>query len=289
MAYSNLARCAQGGYHDGRCRVGSLGSRVLRAVRLDTRLYREVAAQDCTRQAALIVLIAALVSALDRRSLVLIGRVNSGTAPRTSLAEVLEQQNLIPMVGVFTLALLVAWPVWAAGLWMVGSRLSRPDAAPTRCGQVARAIAFAQTPAIVGILIPVLVAVFAVVQGPEAFARSGSSFLRILASTVNTLTGIWVVVGTYLAVRESLRLSDIRALGSLVLVAVSLTLFLSIIVAAVVFAGGFSSRDAPLGLAGLSTFDVMSALSNGFDFNLYLGLVRSFTSATASTVLEAIN
>ena len=61
-------------------------------------------------------------------------------------------------VVVRVLALAVAWPVWAAGLWLVSKRMLAEGSAPG-FGQVARVLAFAQAPGVLGaaILVPTTV------------------------------------------------------------------------------------------------------------------------------------
>ena len=79
-------------------------NRMLRALRLDASLYREVSAPDGdTRQAALVVLLTAVAAGAE------------GVWVSVSGA------------GLIAISHVAAWPVWAAGLWLVGARLRGPN------------------------------------------------------------------------------------------------------------------------------------------------------------------
>ena len=134
-------------------------NRMLRALRLDATLYREVAGPDGdTRQAALVVLLAATGGGAE------VFWLGAGS------------------VGLVAIAHVAAWPVWAAGLWFVGSRLRAPDGEASGFRQVARAIAFAQAPGVFLALSPFLLWT-----------------LEPLWGTVRSLVFVWVLVGTFLA------------------------------------------------------------------------------------------
>ena len=150
-------------------------NRMLRALRLEASLYREVSAADGdTRQAALVVLLTAAAAGAE------------GVWVSVSGA------------GIIAISHVAAWLVWALGIWLVGARLKAPKGDASGFWQVARAIAFAQAP---GVLFAASLVLFWI-SAP-------------LWSTVRTLISLWVLVGTFLAVRETLGLSNGRTLGAL--------------------------------------------------------------------------
>ena len=59
------------------------------------------------------------------------------------------------MVLLSAVAQVVAWPVWAAGVWAIGRRMTRSDRAPG-FRAVARVLAFAQTPVAFVVVIPIM-------------------------------------------------------------------------------------------------------------------------------------
>ena len=265
----------------------SLVARVLRAARLDTSLYREVADHGGIRQALLVVLVTAFVSSLGREFISSITWANYDPARFASLTHVLDQRNLIQKAGISTLILLAAWPIWAAGFWLIGLRLAESDAVPVRLGSVVRAVAFAQAPATVGVLVPILFVVLTALQGQGAFSTTGTSTLTLTTSALHGLIGIWILVGTFLAIRSSLRLSDARTLVAMAFVALCLVPLLSAILAVLSFTAGFTGDDRALGFLGITTFNVMSTATHSLEFNLDLGSILSFTSASVATLREA--
>ena len=212
-----------------------LVSRMLRALRLDSTLYREVAAPDGdTRQAALVVLLTAAAAGAEA---VWIGASGAGLIAITHMA---------------------AWPVWAAGLWFVGARLRVPAGEASGFRQGARAIAFAQAPGVFFALSLVLFWIPAPLWG-----------------TVRTLVSVWVVVGTFLAVRETLGLSNGRALGALFAVGAAIAVLLG---PAITFVTVWALWPQ------FSMGTIVATRSYGvLDFTLGLGLIR----AVARLVLPA--
>ena len=119
-------------------------NRMLRALRLDPTLYREVAGPGgSNRQAAVVVVLAALGTgaAVATRA---IDSLAWGIERYGSFEGEVLQTVYVAMV--IAIAHMVAWPVWAGGFWLVGARLGDRDAEAPEFGQVARAIAFAQAP-----------------------------------------------------------------------------------------------------------------------------------------------
>ncbi|MCY3957008.1 MAG: hypothetical protein OXG65_01815 [Chloroflexi bacterium] len=200
-------------------------NRMLRALRLDASLYREVSAADGdTRQAALVVLLTAAAAGTE------------GLWVSASGA------------GLIALTHVAAWPAWALGIWLIGARLKAPNGEASGFWQVARAIAVAQAPGVFFALGPVLF----VTLGP-------------LAGTVRSLVFVWVLVGTFLAVRESVGLSNGRTLGVLIAVGAAIAVLLG---PAIIFVSVWA-------LWPQVTMGPMVALTSYglFDFNLGLGLI----------------
>ncbi len=213
--------------HDG------LADRVVRALRLDPTLYREVAAPGGDSwQAAVVIVIAAVVSGLSWGAVEFTGLLGSSAAASTDWGAVVAQYA-VPIA----LAHLIAWPVWAIGLWVFGTRWTGPDREPPWFGQVARALAFAQAPAVLGVLYVLLVAVVAVARGPEGL-RSG--VLWVTGFWLLVLTQVWVLAATFLAVREALGLGNGWTLAALVTVGLAIGAVAGLIV---MLLSGIAGRD----------------------------------------------
>ena len=222
----------------------NLVAQMIRAARLDPSLYRDVAAPSgSTRQAAVVVLITAAVSGLYWGALSIPGLVLSDPAVAADAGAVLAQ-FAVPTIGFSAIAQVCAWLIWSAGLWLVGARLAAP-AGPVRAfWPLARALAFAQSPAVFGVVTVALALVVGPIFGTEALK---ASFVLMLMWSVQAAVGVWVLIATFLAVRETLGLSTGRTLGSLSLVGLAISGLVSFSVVALVIAG---ARDA-LGLTGL--------------------------------------
>lgn len=213
----------------GTARSGSLAGRMVRALQLDPALYREVAGPEgSTWQAAQVMLLAAVSNGL--------------VAGAAVTAYVLERSSGWPYEGVHfetfrttaagifwirAIATTLAWPVWSAGLWLVSRRLTDPGEAPG-IQQIARLIAFAQTPTILGYLIIFPIVVGGAVLGPEALFGLGLFYYALFASPASFAVVTWVLIGTFLAVRAGLGLSSGQALGSLAVVGVAIAALLGV-------------------------------------------------------------
>ena len=231
-------------------------SRVVRALRLDATLYREVAAPGAsTEHAALVVVLAAAGYAYAAAAASLAGWLNFGQQGFTTIQSnawiVAHFENAAVVVR--ALAVLAAWPVWAAGMWLVTRRLKGPDHGLPSFGQVARAIAFAQCPGMSGalLLVPVTVATafaFPVIPANLDVLRAplANPWLGILVYVGWGLVLIWVFLGTMLAVRESLGLSFGQAFGALVAVATGHAVLVALIltIASVIAAAAGAIPDA---------------------------------------------
>ena len=272
---------------------GGPGSRVIRALRLDPTLYREMAACNVgTWQAVLVVLLAAAGVGLA-----------AGARYQWHFVAALRLQMdglntdwqyfdrlWIQIVSLNTAAQVVAWPTWAACVWMIGRYVVAPGG-NAKFLVVARALGFAQAPGVFAAVVPFFLPLFGmaaeivVPYEPYSDATGLAThrvlvIVRALGLSVQSLLSVWVMVGTYLAVRETLRLSNGRALGTLLVAGTSVAVLLGIIVAAVAIATPPSVVDsgqpdlAALGLTGRGDrYGISDAgsLAGGLDFNLNIG------------------
>lgn len=244
-----------------------------RALRMDPSLYREVAESgNSTWQAALVVVLTAAASgsAWDTES----AHVLATAEPAYVDLNGMRADFGVP-AGVRALAHLAAWPVWAACLCAVGRRFGSSNRS-LGFGQVARVLAFAQAPGLFAVLSAILAA-----SSTRALLAPDVSPLVLLAVGARTVVGVWLLLGTILAIREVLGLSYGRTLAALVglgvglsLVAVLLGLFVESVVRGGV-GGWFYVRSSP------SVFDI----SHGLDFNLGLGL----TDAVAGHLFRLVD
>lgn len=230
--------------------------RVVRALRLDPTLYREVAAPGAsTEQAALAVVLAAAGYAYAAAAASLASWLNFGQQGFTTIQSnawiVTHFENAAVVVR--ALAVLAAWPVWAIGMWLVARRLTGRNRGLPNIGQVARAIAFAQCPGILGALLLVPVTVATAFAFPEIPANPdvlrdplAIPWLEVLVYLGWGLVLAWVSLGTMLAVRESLGLSFGQAFGALVAVATGHAVLVALLltIATVIAAAAGAIPDA---------------------------------------------
>ena len=274
--------------------------RMLRAVRLDATVYREVAAPGAsTEQAALALMLAAVGFSLASVAAGLAGWLNSsgGTMPvEANVAFVMDLQN--GRVIARAVALMAAWPVWTAGLWLVSKRLAPPGGQPPGYGQVARAMAFGQVPGVFGVvllvLISIVVALFLSSIPAFAYFSDGRVPLPLPALVLVVRAGwialeVWVFIGTFLAIREGLGLSGGQTLGALVIVGASLAVLLGLLVTVVsVIAAAVGAIPLAIGrgphvVAALDgsaplqyvVSEIPKAAAFGLDFNLVTGISRN--------------
>ena len=245
---------------------GGLFSRMFRAMRLDPTLYREVAAPSgSTWQALAVVVIAAAVSGLSWGAMTLAALARSRTAGMDLGTS--ATQALIPVAEVCAVAQIVAWPVWATGLWILGTRWTSPDREPPWLGAVVRALAFAQAPAVFGAVAVLIVAAIGFALGHEGL-RTG--FLRVVVYWLLVVIQAWVLAASFLAIREALGLSSVRTVAALVIVGLTIAVLFGIVVVVLTGIGGRESvglkDNYDLGFRddGPSAMDV----ARGFDFNL---------------------
>lgn len=248
----------------GRTREG-MARRLTRALRLDSTLYREATSPGSgVWQATAVIVIMAVISQIRWGTAWFVDSVGSDTDGMDIGAAI--AQSSIPSAVITGLAYLAAWPVWAAGFWIVGTLWGTSSRPPPRFGHVARALAFAQVPAFLGVLYVLLVVIVGLAGGAEGL-RSG--FFWLTGFWLSAAIGAWVLAGTFLAVREALGFSNARTLAALVAVGLVIAALLGLVV---VLLSGVAGREF-VGLhddgAGF-TQDGASALNFaiGLDFNL---------------------
>lgn len=241
----------------------SFFNRLFRALRLDPTLYREVATADHgTLQAVLIVVLTSAASGIawGARTFHFIERNEPALVMMdTPMAEVGV------MVLLSAVAQVVAWPVWAAGVWAIGRRTIGSDWAPG-FRAVARVLAFAQTPVAFVVVIPIMAGAFWLGRvDPDGV---GKAPLGLLASSVWSVVTVWVLIGTFLATREALGLGNGRTLVTLCGAGVGAGIVAVLVGAAVssVSRGGNLDYATAYWRGTPSGFDVAS----GSDFNLGL-------------------
>ncbi len=277
---------------------GGLVRRTIRALSLDSDLYREVSAPVAsTRQAVLIVTLAAVGAGLGESGRTLLSMLR--VAPFERRTELLLWHTFVdetlPIAALHAAVHLAAWPVWAAALWIIGKRLVSGDSQTPRFGSIARGIAFAQAPGLLLILTPVLVRAFVPIIGLATdpatdIARWGFVAGQLppsLDSGFRTFIAGWVLIGTYLAARESLGLNNGRTLVAMLAAGFAIAVLMGILAMAIALAvpsppwtfNPALSSDAFLGIGGsgpLATFSIEQALPIALSFDFNLGLIDGF-------------
>lgn len=252
---------------------GGLIRRVGRALQLDPRLYREVAGPGAsTWQAALVVVLTAGISGVGWGAGAFHLLATGEPAVRYMTQLVAE---FSAVAGLSALVHVAAWPVWAAGLWVVGRRFAPRDWAPG-FWQAARVLAFAQAPGLFAVLIPI-VAGSLWLGRVDPDVEEGSP-LGLLVFGIRATVGVWILLGTFLATHEVLRLSYGRTLGALVGVAAGVGFFAVLLGIIVTRVSNWENHAWVDSLGTPSVFDV----THGFDLNLGL----SFSDAAVGFVLR---
>lgn len=182
-----------------------LVNRMVRAAKLQRAVYAEVAADiTATRQAVAVVVITALAAFISDQ----IG------PPDLAWLGVPAEDGGGSSLGILLLIIgpivaIIAWLVWSVVAWYVGTRMIAHDRKDVEFLEVARAIGFAQTPSVLGVTL----------------------FIPVLGLIVQVGVFFWVLATGFVAIRESMRLTDGQAVGTMVVgvlafLAVSLTLSL---------------------------------------------------------------
>jgi hypothetical protein len=165
--------------------MGQLLDRMIRAARLDAKIYTEVEADAAaTRQALLIVLLYSICSGIG-----------------FGFADLLTLGTEYFFIRMFTVLVgaLVFWLLWSRLIYFIGTTLFRGPKAPWRSiatyGELLRSIGFAATP---GVLM-----IFAFIPFP-------------LGGIITIVAAVWMFTATVIAVRQALDFSTGRAISSCV-------------------------------------------------------------------------
>ena len=151
--------------------------RMIRAARLDKKLYRAVAAQKGEMtEAILVILLVALATG--------IGTGSAGIFSRDFGHGV---EGLVSGI----ISVFVSWVLWSYVTFAVGKYAFEVDTTP---GAVMRSIGFAQSPAVLNIF----------------------GGLPIIGPWISGIALLWSLVASFVATREVLRLDDTRTLVAVV-------------------------------------------------------------------------
>lgn len=155
--------------------AGTLIERAIGALRLDAATYEEVEADATAMNQAMLVVVVASIAAG-------IGTSASGAG------------GIAGVIGA-TIGALVAWFVWAATVYFIGTRLLPGPNTQADLGQLLRTTGFAAAPGAIGIL--------GVIPG--------------IGGLISTVAGLWQLAAMVVAVRQAL---DYESTGRAVLVCV---------------------------------------------------------------------
>jgi hypothetical protein len=135
--------------------------RIVRAMKLDPKLYEEVEAdRNATGQAMAVVVLGSIAAGIGH-----LGGQMEFTGPIMAI-----------------LTAILAWAIWAAVTWVLGTRLLQEPQTKADVGELLRTLGFASAPG--------LIRVFGIVPG-----------LRWLVAIV---AGVWTIVAMVIAVRQAL-------------------------------------------------------------------------------------
>lgn len=164
----------------------TLGERMVRAARLDPHLYEEVEAdRSLTGQAAMVVVLAAVATGIGF----------------TGIVSADEERDIVASLLLTIVSSLLGWVVLAWLTYYIGTRLLPEPQTHADWGQLARPLAFAQSP---GVLM-----VFGVIPG--------------IGPLIFLVAGIWQFIARIIAVRQALdyqstwRAAGVVLIGTLIL------------------------------------------------------------------------
>ena len=261
--------------------------RIRRALRLDRSLYSDIARHGVGgRQALRVILITALFVGLWE-----VGSSWSSIFPSASADNPDPGVSILQLpvlLLVLAIAQLAAWLTWTLLLWLIGTRWTSRKGQPPSFRNVARALALAQSPILVAPVLITLSAAFAAVTGAVPSANPANSW-QLPGSWSTGVINAWLLAGSFLAMREVLRLSSARTL--LALIAAGL-LIAALFGAVVVLISGVAGREA-VGLYALYPPGFKSAalsaedIAYRFDFNLgFLGFTDGLLYYLSVSILH---
>ena len=160
--------------------MGKLVDRMIRAAKLDVKLYEEVEAdKTATRQALLVVLIYSICAGIG-----------------SGLVMVWDEG-----VGHFFLSLflgllyaLVFWLIWSLITYLIGTRFFKGPKTKATYSELLRTIGFAATPGVLLIFV----------------------FIPFVGGVISFLVWVWMLVAMVIAVRQALDFTTGRAIGTVV-------------------------------------------------------------------------
>jgi len=261
--------------------------RIRRALRLDRSLYRDIARHGVGgRQALKVILITALFVGLLEVGNSWSSIFPSASADNPDRGVSIFQLPVLLLVP--AIAQLSAWLTWALLLWLIGTRLRPREFLPPSFRDIARALALAQAPILVAPVLITLSAPFAGLTGAVPSANPANSW-QLPGAWSTGVINAWVLAGSFLAMREVLRLSSARTL--LALLSVGL-LIAALFGAVVVLTSGVAGREA-VGLYALYPPGFKSAalsaqdIAYRFDFNLgFLGFTDGLLYYLSVSILH---
>lgn len=187
----------------------ALVDQMIRASMLDTSLYEEVEAdQTQTNNALVVVVLAALATGIG-------AAIGNAVAPPEGVAG----QNVIVSLIVGVLGALAGWAIWTACVYWVGTALLGGTAT---WGEVLRTVGFANAPGVLLVL----------------------QFIPVVGGLIALIVGIWRIVTTVVAVRQSLDVGT----GKAIIVSI-----IGAILAAIVMAVIGAIFAVPFALGGMLT------------------------------------
>ena len=167
-----------------------LVSRMVRAAKLQRAVYAEVAADiTATRQAVGVVVITALAAFISDQ----IGPPDLSWLGFPADADGESSFGILLLI-IGPIMAIVAWLAWSVVAWYVGTRMIAQDRQDVQFLEVARAIGFAQTPSVLGVTL----------------------FIPVLGLIIQVGVFFWVLATGFVAIRESMRLTDGQAAGTMV-------------------------------------------------------------------------
>jgi hypothetical protein len=172
----------------------SIVNRMIRAARLEVRLYEELEADiTATNQALLVVVLVALAAGIGQA----IGATLSGNS-----------RALLGLLVSGVLSALISWAVWSYVVYFVGTRFFGGTAT---YGELLRTLGFAQAPRVLAIL----------------------SFIPVLGGIIALVAAIWTLVASFIATRQALDIDNTKTFFT-ILIGLVVLIVVSLIVATVV-------------------------------------------------------
>src|SRR5215207_4309744 len=174
----------------------SLPDRMQRAARLDIHLYEEVEADtSATNQALLVVVLVAVASAIGTMiGVSMAGPVVAGVPAPNPIGTLISG----------LLSALIGWAVWSFVVYFVGTRFFGGTAT---YGELLRTLGFAESPGVLLIL----------------------SFIPVLGGLLAFAVGIWILVASFIGIRQALDIDNTKTVLTILIGIVALIVVVAII------------------------------------------------------------